>query len=224
MRTLANATHEHGRSAALRRYALAIPRALRPGPAFGRRPRPIETDPHAFVEAWIPYEEHVRELAVLKISGRAYGPEDYRDALESYVQGPIRIKTVPELITGPAVATTSYDPVTGAVTIWVPARLSWWLRQYAIYHELAHVAAGHPPKERRGGTGEIVGTAPAPLRRLARKAPFTPDDLPEGLPRSFVQDPRRFYEDEANLRAEHNMVTSSLGARALEFDRLNQLR
>lgn len=208
----------------MRRYACALPRALKGGHIFGRRPRRAERDPDGYLESWIPYEEHVRELAVLKLAGRAYSPEDYRAALERYIQAEIRIKTVPELLRASSAATVAYDPDTGDVTVWVPERLVWWLRRYAIFHELAHVAAAHPAMERRPSDGVIVGTSPAPVRRLARKQPPTTGNTPDDLPEPFAADLDRFYEDEADLRAQHHMVTGSLGARALEFDRLSQLR
>ncbi len=208
----------------LRRYASAVPRALRKRSIFCGRRRPTWQDPRGFVEAWIPFEEHVRELAVLRLSGRLYTPEAYRDALERFVGVSIGIKSVPELVRGPAVATTSYDPDGAGVTIWVPQRLEWWLRQYAIFHELSHIAAGHPPKSRAPDNAEAFWAAAPTLRRLARNAPPFPGDLHDGPVEAFRRDPGRFYEEEADLRAEHNMVTSSLGPRALEFDRLNQLR
>lgn len=212
------------RAARLRRYASVVPRALRAGPVFRGRVQPARRDPHDYVEAWIPYEEHVRELALLRLSGQPYTPEDYRDALQRFAHASIKIKSVPELVSGPAVATTSYDPDGAGVTIWVPQRLDWWLRQYAIFHELAHVAAGHPPKSRAPGSLEAVWAEAPSIRRLARNDPPAPHDLRRGPVEAFRLDPGRFYEEEADLRAQHNMVTSSLGPRALEFDRLNQLR
>lgn len=223
-RSLDNPDGRGPRPTGLSRYAYAVPRALRVIRGLGDRGRTSWRGPDEVVDGRIPYEEHVRELAVLKLSGRPYIPGDYREALERYAGISIGIKTVDELVQGPATATLTYDPGGAGVTIWVPRRLDWWLRQYAIFHEMAHVAAGHPPRERGPeGTPEAWAAEP-PFRRLARKSPPTPDDLRAGPVEAFRLDPGDFYEQEADLRAQHNMVTSSLGARALEFDRLSQLR
>lgn len=53
-----------------------------------------------WLERWVPYEEHVRELGALKLLGEAYTPEDYRVALEKYLRVRIEVKTVPEVIRG----------------------------------------------------------------------------------------------------------------------------
>ena len=212
------------RPTGLSRYAYAVPRALRAVQGFGDRGRASERDPDEFVDEWIPYEEHVRELAVLKLSGRPYTPGHYREAVERYAGLPIGIRTVDELVQAPAAATITYDAGGAGATIWVPRRLDWWLRQYAIFHELAHVAAGHPPRERTPRGLRADWAEEPPFRRLARRSAPKPEDLRNGPVELFRRDPEKFYEKEADLRAQHNMVTSSLGARALEFDRLSQLR
>ncbi len=169
----------------------------------------------------MPYEEHVRELAVLKLLGRPYTPEDYLAALERHLKVRIEIKEVYEVIRGSAQATMRYSPETHSIVIYIPERLSWWLRRYALFHELAHLAAAHPFLERSLETGEVIRIR-KPNWRLARKAPVTEESIPDDLPEAYRNDLHRLREDEADLRAQHHMLTAQLGARALEVERLNQ--
>lgn len=175
-----------------------------------------------FLERWVPYEEHVRELAVLKLLGRPYSPEDYLTALERHLKVSIKIKDVYEVIRGSAQATMRYSPETCTVVIYVPERLSWWLRRYALFHELAHLAAAHPFMERLPQTGEVIRVREPDWRRLASKAPITGESIPEDLPEAYRNDLHRLHEDEADLRTQHHMLTAQLGARALEVEGLNQ--
>lgn len=175
-----------------------------------------------FLERWVPYEEHIRELAVLKLLGRPYSPEDYLTALQRHLKVRVKIKDVYEVIRGPAQATMRYSPETCTVVIYVPERLSWWLRRYALFHELAHLAAAHPFMERLPETGEVIRVRKPDWRRLASKAPITGESIPEDLPEAYRNDLHRLHEDEADLRAQHHMLTAQLGARALEVEGLNQ--
>ena len=59
-------------------------------------------------------------------------------------------------------------------------------------------------------------------RLLASKAPITGESIPEDLPEAYRNDLHRLHEDEADLRAQHHMLTARLAARALEVDGLNQ--
>ncbi len=181
------------------------------------------TDIEEFVERLIPYEELVRELAVLRLLGTSYTADDYAAALEEPLGMKIRIKRFEEVRASSGVASVDYDEEAATATIWVPKRLSWWLAQYAIFHELGHLAAGHPYIPVFAETGEEGDPYYPTGRRLARKGPPKYRDLPNRIAKNISPDELgRIHQAEAELRAQHNMLTSQLGEQAIEVDRINQ--
>ena len=150
-------------------------------------------------------EEFQAELAILGLSGREFGPREYAEILGEKLEMDITICVLadehyPELTRKMAragkVAELSYsEDLLGAVIL-VPSSLPPIVRTLSVYHELGHVAAGHPVEVWEGdaktGRLEHVG------RRLARRPP--------------VED-RRLCEQEADLRAVYSLLAGSLGPR-----------
>ncbi len=160
---------------------------------------------------------------MLNLLGRPYTPDDYAEALAEHLEMTIRIRRVPEILKGPGLAAIQYDELADVTTVWVADRLNWWLFRYAVFHELAHVAAGHPFAERCPEKGATIRLYHPTGKRLARKAPLTFQSSKEEIPESFSYDDFiRLYDAEAELRVQHNMLTAHLGERALEVERLNQ--
>ncbi len=102
--------------------------------------------------------------------------------------------------------------------------LNSWLYQHTVFHELAHIAAGHPFRNRLTPTGRCRGNNACihdeaharngpedgvlyPPRRLALRRPF----VNEGV-----------CEEEADLRAGYAMLAGNLGRISLQKDNLNQ--
>lgn len=176
-----------------------------------------------FAKLWMPYEEHIRELATLKLLNSSYTVADYASALERELRIKIEIRTFSEVKPGQGIASLEYDEYSATATIWVPNRLSWWLAQYAMFHELGHLAAGHSFIRVDMETKEKSGRYAPVKRRLARKAPPSYEDLPNALTKNLSrEDMGDVYEAECEVRAQHNMLTAQLGGRALELDGLNQ--
>lgn len=189
-----------------------------------------------FLTQWLPYEEHVRELAVVGLIGQAYTAHRYAEVLQTFLGIHIKIRKVPVIVRNPAksytaekrgaaLASLEFDEATHTATLWVLDDLDWWLEQYVVFHELAHLAAGHPFAERSADNGEIRSFMAVKKKQLARKSPLAVKNGAEELPEELRSiRPEKVREAEAELRAQYNMITGLLGVRSLEFDRLAQLR
>ena len=125
-----------------------------------------DKDLEEFLTQWLPYEEHVRELAVLGLIGQAYTAHRYAEVLQTFLGIRIEIRKVPVIVRNPAngyaaqkrgtaLASLEYGENTRTATLWILEDLDWWLEQYVVFHELAHLAAGHPFAERSTYNGDI---------------------------------------------------------------------
>ncbi len=94
------------------------------------------------------------------------------------------------------VAELSYSKDLLGAVILVPSSLPPIVCTLAVYHELGHVAAGHPVEVWEGGTK--TGRLEQVNRRLARRPPL---------------EDRRLCEQEADLRAVYSLLAGSLGPR-----------
>jgi hypothetical protein len=150
-------------------------------------------------------EEFQAELALLGLSGREFGPREYAEILGEKLEMQITICVLPEdhypelthkMARAGKVAELSYTEDFMGAVILMPSSLPAIVRTLSVYHELGHVAAGHPVEVWEGGakTGRLEHVP----RRLARRPP--------------VED-RRLCEQEADLRAVYSLLAGSLGAR-----------
>lgn len=181
-----------------------------------------------FFEDRLPFEEHVRELATLKLVGTLHDAAGLAEALASRCGIHISFHQCPELLRarGSTPETIQYHG-NDRYTVWLPQGHSWWYREYVSLHAIGHVAAGHVFVRRNPGSGEVEDIDGHHRKRLARKPPLTPASnpglFPSGYSPSCLSDLLLLYETEADLRARYYMRTAQLGAAALEVDRLNQL-
>ena len=166
------------------------------------------------------YEEFVMELSLLHLRDRPYSCHDYARNLSQYLGRSIEIS----VLSNAEFARPQQDIIgddgssfgrlvliqdRDDLYIEVPCSLSPWLLQYTVFHELGHLAAGHPPR-----TADGVRLPPSG-RQLARRPP-----LVSGLPQKALED---LYEAEADLRAEYAIITGSLGPIAVQTARLSQI-
>ena len=184
-------------------------------------------DPEAadrFLASWTPFEEHVNELAKLGLLEREYTIDDYQRELEKHLRIEIREVQIPFFAHGDdSIAHLDYDEERRLALLWIRDDLSIWLYQYTVLHESAHLAAGHNFRNvSRDGT---VQRHRSPVGdRLARRPPICRDILPDNLKETISDSEIEWLcEREADQRAEHGMVTVSLGRHALEIDGLNQI-
>ena len=163
--------------------------------------RPEDTDSPELLSP----EEFQAELALLGLSGREFGPREYADILGEKLEMQITICVLPDehypelthkMARAGKVAELSYSEDFLGAVILVPSSLPPIVRTLSVYHELGHVAAGHPVEVWEGGAK--TGRFERGPRRLARRPP--------------VAD-RRLCEQEADLRAVYSLLAGSLGPR-----------
>lgn len=175
-----------------------------------------------YAERVVSLQDYARELSLLGLTGRSFTAEMYAEALEQHLGLRISITRTPNNAGNDAdirkLGATSYDVENGLVAISVPLRLGWWLYQYALHHELGHVAAGHPLPI-RSQDGEIAGFK-EPANRIGRRPPAaraSATKLPNGMR-------LRLVEAEAELRARRGMLAGSLGSTVVQTGSLTQVR
>lgn len=186
------------------------------------------------------FEEFLAELGTLGLKGVEFDAHAYARALELHLAYAIDVGEAGDL-TGRgdpghrillsrmrqagAMGVTQYFPHADPprFLILTADGLNPWLYQHTVFHELAHVAAGHPfrhrpaPMATRLPNDRLVGGGPSedgcqdsvrfPTRRLARRRPYLDENL---------------CEEEADLRAEYAILAGNLGWISLQKDNLNQ--
>lgn len=181
-----------------------------------------------FFAARLPFEEHVRELAELRLINKPHLASHLAGAMQEVHDIHLSFRQLPlPLRDGGSTPETLQYHGDDRYTVWLPPGLSWWYREYVSFHAIAHVAAGHLLAERDPISGEIAALRAPDRKRLAREVPLTPDSDPALFPPGYspgsTSDLLLLYEVEADLRTRYCMRTAQLGAAALEIDRLNQL-
>ncbi len=156
-------------------------------------------------------EDFQVELAKLGLLGERFAPMDYARALSDWFGIGITVEAFPDLGIGlarrevleaGALAEVFYNEDREEAVILVRESLRyrpWPAYDLKLYHELSHLAAGHPVRIRAGaeleGRRQRFGHMPRDLR-LARRPPVTPAS--EGKVERLV---REVYEPEARRRA-----------------------
>ena len=181
-----------------------------------------------FFEDRLPFEEHVRELAELKLAGTPHDADSFAATLADRRDIHVLFRPSPgPLAHGASTSETIQYHGDDRYTVRLREGLSWWYKEYVSFHALGHVTAGHLFAERDADSADITGVVREHRKRLARKPPLTPNSdpvlFPDGYSPSSLSDLLLLYEVEADLRARYYMRTAKLGAAALELDRLNQL-
>ncbi len=102
------------------------------------------------------------ELEALGLLGREFEPDDYRSALERWLGMSIFIEEIPDrnvawardLVKEGHMAEVVCNPTRSEAVVLVRSSLkkeSWPIHELAVYHELSHLAAGHPAREDGSG-------------------------------------------------------------------------
>jgi hypothetical protein len=162
------------------------------------------------------FSAFLEELELLRLKGRCFGPSEYAHALATYLGIQIGIEIVDDtedprsarwLVKAGHTACLWYDQRSGAVRIFVLGSLPPLEMTAAVYHELGHLAAGHP-LACYGPNGTASGRKTVLSKRLARRAPAA---------RPIIM------EREARLREDYAMTAGALGPLCLEGEFLGQL-
>lgn len=155
------------------------------------------------------FAEFLDELSLLGLRGRIFGPLEYARALGTYLDMEItfmlvRDSSYPEvrraLVRAGKVAALQYSVDSGKARIWLPDSISPVSLSAAVYHELSHVAAGHPLCKGSACKGKSDSVASHP-KRLARREP--------------VRDPA-LQDREADLRAQYAFAAGVMGSQVVE--------
>lgn len=162
------------------------------------------------------FSAFLEELEMLGLKGRCFGPSEYAHTLAAYLGIQIEIEIVddakdPRLARGFVEAGHTaclwYEERSGAARIFVLGSLPPLEMTAAVYHELGHLAAGHP-LACYGPDGTASGRKKVLSGRLARRAPAA---------RPIT------IEREARLREDYAMTAGALGPLCLEDETLGQL-
>jgi len=161
-------------------------------------------------------EQFQEELAILGFSGRRFSPEEYCEALGSYLGVSIAIHVIPDvhypelsrrMASSGRLAELRYSEELGIAAIIVPGSLPPLVLTLTILHELGHLAAGDHLIERDERPSEnlyehnnemVLATSGISRgKKLARSLPLAKEDL---------------REQEANLRASYALIAGCLGS------------
>ena len=206
-----------GLSGALIRGSRALGHPL---PGFGAERR--QRDAPA-ARALLTPESFQEELAVLGLSGKRFGVEEYADALGDYLGISVRIHVVPDiwypevsrcLASSGRLAELHYSEELRLAAIIAPGSLPPLVLALAVLHELGHLAAGdHLIELGAAASGGTVGETYPTCRirrgkKLARGLPLADEDL---------------REREASLRAAYALIAGCLGSESPYAIRMNDV-
>ena len=158
----------------------------------------------------------LEELDILRLKGKLFGPSEYAHALAAHLGIQIAVEIVDDaedprsargFIEAGHTACLWFDERSGAARIFVLGSLPPLEMTAAVYHELGHLAAGHP-LACYGPDGTASGRRKVLSRRLARRAPAA---------RTVTM------EREACLREDYAITAGALGPLCLEDESLRQL-
>jgi hypothetical protein len=162
------------------------------------------------------FSAFLEELEVLGLKGKSFGPSEYAHALAAYLGIQIGIEFVDDaedprsargFVSAGHTACLWYDQRLEAVRIFVLGSLPPLEMTAAVYHELGHLAAGHP-LACYGPDGTASGRRTVLSKKLARRVPAAKTIT---------------MEREARLRENYAMTAGALGPLCLEGEFLRQL-
>lgn len=165
----------------------------------------------------ITFSEYLEELRELGLAGNTFGPECYRSALARSLAMRIEVILVDDrndvaehraFVEQGHTAVIWYRPERSLAQILVLGSLSPLEMTAAVYHELSHLAAGHP-LQTRWSLLKTPSERATPPRRIAKRPPPLR---------------QRACETEARIREEYCLLAGALGATCLKDDDLRQVR
>lgn len=172
--------------------------------SFGRQRKSRST-------AQLSYNEFAAELVVLGLAGVTFGPDEYAQALARYIGARIDVVDLNDLdypLLRRALVSLGisgglfYEPDARRIWIIVPSSLGERERTKLIYHELAHLAAGHPMRQEH-----VLRADPRPARQ---PEPLWEPDFRRLSQRLPPEEPA-LSEAEADLRARYALRAGSYG-------------
>lgn len=174
-------------------------------------------------------EDFRLELAELGLLGKGFGPDEYRAALEEHLGIEIHVENLPdleggafagELAAGGILAEVIVEEESGnaVVLVWESLRdLPWPAFELAVFHELSHLAAGHPLRVKRRARGKGARMFRAMGPRLASREAPTVTDVAE-----LDELKGKVLEPEARKRAKW-LVAAGTVPKAFEGEKANRL-
>lgn len=175
------------------------------------------TDPYFLLTP----EQFQSELAVLGLSGREFGSEDYASALGRHLRLSIAVRVIPDasypalsrrLALSGRLAELCFCESSLEAVILVPGSLPPSVSALTVFHELGHLAAGDHLIRSDGALEAGRNGVPSPNvalsksgRRLASRPPFADE---------------RLREKEADLRACYALLAGSLGSESPHAQRM----
>lgn len=161
-------------------------------------------------------EQFQEELAVLGLSGKEFGPEEYAEALGTYLGISIAVHIIPDLqypelsrrlASSGRIGELRYSEELGIAVIMVPGSLPSLVSILTVLHELGHLAAGDLLI--KPNRGLHVATPESPRER---EFPTVRIDRRKRLARGFPFANVHLRESEANLRASYALTAGCLGS------------
>ncbi len=159
------------------------------------------------------------ELRLLGLYGRYFSWEDYRQRLEAHLGVKVRVRfpddpLVRMALLGDDLGRVYRDEETGDALVLVSGQLEEFEALEVIYHELGHVAGGHPLPRGKAVEGLSMGSFDAPSLEAESEG-----DTRQGgwwnPPRSILGPPaprdEGYCEREATLRAEYAILAGHYG-------------
>jgi hypothetical protein len=160
------------------------------------------------------------ELKLLGLYGRNFGWEEYRDRLAVHLDIEIQVRFVEDPVErmrwlGNDPGCLYRDEQTADALILVSADLDGFTALKVVFHELGHIAGGHPlPQER---AVEAVGTEQQTVNGLESDFPDALDeehcwwDPPQSIVGPVVPRDEDYCEEDARLRAEYSLLAGHYG-------------
>lgn len=174
-------------------------------------------------------EDFRLELAGLGLLGRRFGPEEYRAALEKHLGIEIHVEGLPDAQEGALAEQLVEEGILAEVVISEESGdaivlvreslrgLPWPAYELSIFHELSHLAAGHPMRVKRVRENRVRNRFRTLGLRVARREPLV------SLDGEKVEELKReVLEPEARSRAKW-LVLAGTAPRAFEAENANRL-
>ena len=173
--------------------------------------------------ASLTFDQFLTELAALDLADRYFTWSEYRERLAARLEVPIHIRFVEDPLE--RMALLDHDPgrlyrdeVSGEALILVVSGLNDFAELDVIYHELGHIAGGHPLPIRQAvrgvENGEVVLNGAAG-RRLGEGRAFEESGIwwvpPTRLAARPAPKDEPYCEQDARLRAEYAVLASHYG-------------
>ncbi len=174
-------------------------------------------------------EDFRLELAELGLLGRGFGPEEYRAALEERLGIEISVEELPDVEGGALagrlaaegnLAEVAVDEGASKALVLVRESLRyqpWPAYELSVFHELSHLAAGHPARTKRALRSGARSAVDGLGLQLTRRCSAFPGSSGESV--ELVQE---VFESEARRRAKW-LVLAGTCPKAFEAEKADRI-